>query len=77
MIQQSSGFENYKLRFNLKMKKEAVSTAAFGYVQRVGFYAFLIYPSTLSEVVFRANSAYLSPCTRVYVRGTNPVDRIF
>ena len=54
-----------------------VSTAAFGYVQRVGFYAFLIHSSTLSEVVFCTTSAYLSPCTRVYVRGLSPSGRIF
>jgi len=46
-------------------------------VQRVGFYAFLIHSSTLSEVVFCTTSAYLSPCTRVYVRGISLSGRIF
>jgi hypothetical protein len=46
-------------------------------VQRVGFFKFLINLSTLSEVVFCTTSAYLSPCTRVYVRGISPSGRIF
>jgi len=48
-----------------------------GYVQCVGFYAFLIHSSAHSEVVFCTTSAYLSPCTRVYVRGISPRGRIF
>ncbi len=54
------------------MKEKWFQLPLSGYVQRVGFYAFLIHSSTLSEVVFRTTSAYLSPCTRVYVRGLNP-----
>ena len=67
------------MSFNLgvKMKEKWFQLPLSGYVQRVGFYAFLIHSSTLSEVVFRTTSAYLSPCTRVYVRGLNPSGRIF
>ena len=59
------------------MKEKWFQLPLLGYVQRVGFYAFLIHSSTLSEVVFCATSAYLSPCTRVYVRGLSPRGRIF
>ena len=62
---------------NVKMKEKWFQLPLSGYVQRVGFYAFLIHSSTLSEVVFCATSAYLSPCTRVYVRGLSPSGRIF
>ncbi len=53
----------------MKMKEKWFQLPLLGYVQRIGFYAFLIHSSTLSEVVFCTTSAYLSPCTRVYVRG--------
>jgi len=59
------------------MKEKWFQLPLLGCVQRVGFYAFLIHSSTLSEVVFCATSAYLSPCTRVYVRGLSPSGRIF
>ena len=59
------------------MKEKWFQLLLSGYVQRVGFYAFLIHSSTLSEVVFLTTSAYLSPCTRVYVRGKIRSDRIF
>ena len=59
------------------MKEKWFQLPLSGYVQRVGFYAFLIHSSTLSEVVFCTTSAYLSPCTRVYVRGLSPSGRIF
>jgi len=62
---------------NVKMKEKWFQLPLSGYVQRVGFYAFLIHSSTLSEVVFCTTSAYLSPCTRVYVRGLSPSGRIF
>ena len=67
------------MSFNLevKLKEERFQLPLLGYVQRVGFYAFLIHSSTLSEVVFCTTSAYLSPCTRVYVRGLSPSGRIF
>jgi len=67
------------MSFNLdvKMKEKWFQLPLSGYVQRVGFYAFLIHSSTLSDVVFYTTSAYLSPCTRVYVRGLNPSGRIF
>ncbi len=60
-----------------KSKKEFMKEKWFqlplsGYVQRVGFYAFLIHSSTLSEVVFCTTSAYLSHCTRGYARGLSP-----
>ena len=61
----------------MKMKEKWFQLPLSGYVQRVGFYAFLIHSSTLSEVVFCTTSAYLSPCTRVYVRGISPSGRIF
>jgi hypothetical protein len=61
----------------MKMKEIWFQLPVSGYVQRVGFYAFLIHPSTLSEVVFCNTSAYLSPSTRVYVRGKIRSDRIF
>ena len=59
------------------MKEKWFQLPLSGYVQRVGFYAFLIHSSTLSEVVFCTTSAYLSPCTRVYVRGISPSGRTF
>ena len=59
------------------MKEKWFQLPLSGYVQCVGFYAFLIHSSTLSEVVFCTTSAYLSPCTRVYVRGPSPSGRIF
>jgi len=59
------------------MKEKWFQLPLSGYVQRVGFYAFLIYLNTLSEVLFCTTSAYLSPCTRVYVRGPTPSGRIF
>jgi len=59
------------------MKEKWFQRPLLGYVQRVGFYAFLIHSSTLSEVVLCATSAYLSPCTRVYVQGLSPSGRIF
>jgi len=59
------------------MKEKWFQLPLSGYVQRVRFYVFLIHSSTLSEVVFCATSAYLSPCTRVYVRGLSPNGRIF
>ncbi len=59
------------------MKEKWFQLPLSGYVQRVGFYAFLIHSSTLSEVVFCTTSAYPSPCTRVYVRGLSPSGRIF
>ncbi len=52
---------------NVKMKEKWFQLPLSGYVQHVGFYAFLIHLSTLSEVVFCTTSVYLSPCTRVYV----------
>jgi len=57
------------MSFNLtvKLKEERFQLPLSGYVQRVGFYAFLIHSRTLSEVVFCTTSAYLSPCTRVYI----------
>ena len=36
----------------MKMREKWFQLSISGYVQRVGFYAFLIYLSTLSEVVF-------------------------
>ena len=59
------------------MKEKWFQLPLSGYVQRVGFYAFLIHSSTLSEVVFCSTSAYLSPCTRVYVQGLSLSGRIF
>ncbi len=59
------------------MKEKWFQLLLSGYVQRVGFYAFLIHSSTLSKVVFCATSTYLSPCTIVYVRGLSPSGRIF
>jgi len=59
------------------MKEKWFQLLLSGYVQHVGFYAFLIHSSTLSEVVFLTTSEYLSPCTRVYVRGKIRSDRIF
>ncbi len=59
------------------MKEKWFQLPLSGYVQRVGFYTFLIHLSTLSEVVFCTTSAYLSPCTRVYVQGLSPSGRIF
>ena len=61
----------------MKMKEKWFQLPLSGYVQRVWFYAFLIHSSTLSEVVFCTTSAYLSPCTRVYVQGLSPSGRIF
>ena len=47
------------MSFNLdvKMKEKWFQLLLSGYVQRVGFYAFLIHSSTLSEVVFCTTSA--------------------
>jgi len=59
------------------MKEKWFQLLLSGYVQRVEFYAFLIHSSTLSEVVFCATSAHLSPCTRINVRGLSPSGRIF
>ena len=59
------------------MKEKWFQLPLSGYVLRVGFYAFLIHSSTHSEVVFCTTSVYLSPCTRVYVRGLSPSGRIF
>jgi len=61
----------------MKMKEKWFQLPLSGYVQCVGFYAFLIHSSTLSEVVLCTTSAYLSPCTRVYVWGISPSGRIF
>ena len=61
----------------MKMKEKWFQLPLLGYVQRVGFYAFLIQSSTHSKVVFCTTSAYLSPCTKVYVRGISPSGRIF
>ena len=51
------------MSFNLKvkLKEERFQLPPLGYVQRVGFYVFLIHSSTLSEVVFCTTSAYLFP----------------
>jgi hypothetical protein len=46
---------------NVKMKEKWFQLPLSGYVQRVGFYTFLIHSSTLSEVVFCTTSAYPSP----------------
>ncbi len=43
------------------MKEKWFQLPLSGYVQRVGFYTFLIHSSTLSEVVFCTTSAYLCP----------------
>ncbi len=61
----------------MKMKEKWFHLPLSRYVQRIGFYVFLIHLSTHSEVVFCTTSAYLSPCTRVYVRGISPSGRIF
>ena len=71
------GLKIMSFNLNEKMQEKWFQLLLSGYVQHVGFYAFLIYSSTLSEVVFGTTSAYHPPCTRVYVRGLSPSGKIF
>ena len=48
------------------MKEKWFQLPLSGYVQRVGFYAFLIYSNTLSEVVFLATSSQMRTDGRSY-----------
>jgi len=42
----------------MKMKEKWFQLPLSGYVQRVGFYAFLIHSSTLSEVVYHLSISF-------------------